>query len=376
MVNLRSYRTTVMFLGILVLLTVTVFRNNCKQLHKNLYSRINGPIPTKTLASKDDGYRHLIHTGHDPHVQILFNNMPSWMSINPLTLNSSSCSLHLKSPCIIKTGKRNFEEFRGVIFYCDNLPSTIPVKQTNQSWIFFSIESPYLYQIQSKWKFKFDATMTFRKDSSFPVVYGTITRRTSPRTRDYTKIFRMKTKMVAWAVSHCHTPSKRENYVTSLQKYVTVDIFGKCGHLSCGVRSAGVTDCHFKFAKDYKFYLAFENSICKDYTTEKLFNFFFHDLAMIPVINGPPNAHEYIPRGTYINALDFSSPVELARELHRIGSNETLYVQYLREKDKYGAKHFNWKDALCPLCKTLQTNPPLNNTIPDIDKWLKRCRSF
>lgn len=88
MVNLRSYRTTVMFLGILVLLTVTVFRNNCKQLHKNLYSRINGPIPTKTLASKDDGYRHLIHTGHDPHVQILFNNMPSWMSINPLTLNS------------------------------------------------------------------------------------------------------------------------------------------------------------------------------------------------------------------------------------------------------------------------------------------------
>lgn len=373
MVYLRSYRTAVMFLSILVLLTVTVFRNNCRQSHENPYSLGNGPIRTKTLASKDDGY--LIHTGHDHHVQILFYNMPSWMSISPLTMNSSSCSLPLKSPCIIKTGKRNFEEFRGVIFYGDDLPNTIPLKQTNQSWIFFSIESPYLYQIQSNWKAKFDATMTFRKDSSFPVVYGTIARKISPRTRDYIKIFRMKTKMVAWAVSNCHTPSKREHYVTNLQKYVAVDVFGKCGHLSCGVRSAGVTDCHFKFAKDYKFYLAFENSICKDYTTEKLFNFFFHDLTMIPVINGPPNAHEYIPRGTYINALDFSSPAELARELYRIGSNETLYVQYLKEKDKYGGTHFSWKDALCPLCQTLQTNVPLDSTIPDIDKWLKRCLS-
>lgn len=52
MVNLRSYRTTVMFLGILVLLTVTVFRNNCKQLHKNLYCELMVRFQQKPWQAK------------------------------------------------------------------------------------------------------------------------------------------------------------------------------------------------------------------------------------------------------------------------------------------------------------------------------------
>jgi len=39
-------------------------------------------------------------------------------------------------------------------------------------------------------------------------------------------------KLAAWFVSHCHTSSQREKYVTELQKYIDVDIFGYCGELT------------------------------------------------------------------------------------------------------------------------------------------------
>ena len=38
--------------------------------------------------------------------------------------------------------------------------------------------------------------------------------------------------MAVWFVSHCHTSSQREKYVTELQKYIDVDVFGYCGELT------------------------------------------------------------------------------------------------------------------------------------------------
>ena len=40
-----------------------------------------------------------------------------------------------------------------------------------------------------------------------------------------------RSKDIAWLVSHCNTPSKRENYVKEMEKNkgLKIDIFGKCG---------------------------------------------------------------------------------------------------------------------------------------------------
>jgi hypothetical protein len=211
--------------------------------------------------------------------------------------------------------------------------------------------------------------MTYRHDSDFKYLYGKVYKREKPLTRDYSKIFRKKTKNVAWAVSNCNTSSKREVYIKKLQQYINVDIYGRCGKLKCGKRSAGMTECHKKFAEEYKFYLAVENSICKDYTTEKLFNFFFHNLTIIPIVNGPQNIHEYIPKGTYINIMDYSSPSELAKALQKIGSDEVLYSSYLKEKDKYGALRLTWKNMLCPMCARLHERKQ-SSLIPDINSWI------
>lgn len=92
---------------------------------------------------------------------------------------------------------------------------------------------------------------------------------------------------------------------------------------------------------------------------------------MIPIINGPKNAHEYIPNGTYINILDYASPEELAKDLERIGSNETLYSEYLKEKDKYTGSRFRWELVLCPMCSSLQENSLAScKIIPDINSWI------
>ena len=53
----------------------------------------------------------------------------------------------------------------------------------------------------------------------------------------------------------------------NLQKYIDVDIYGGCGPLKCSLQP---WEC-LEMLDDYRFYFSFENSLCKDYVTEKLF---------------------------------------------------------------------------------------------------------
>jgi hypothetical protein len=74
---------------------------------------------------------------------------------------------------------------------------------------------------------------------------------------------------VAWFVSNCLETNNRKQYAHELQKYIPVDIYGKCGTKKCP-RSTEA-ECFEILNRDYKFYLAFENANCKDYITEKFF---------------------------------------------------------------------------------------------------------
>ncbi|KAG9509164.1 Glycoprotein 3-alpha-L-fucosyltransferase A, partial [Fragariocoptes setiger] len=87
--------------------------------------------------------------------------------------------------------------------------------------------------------------------------------------------------------------------------------------------------------EEYKFYLAFENSNCRDYITEKLFlNAFRRDdpqHLVIPIVMGGKSRDDYkriAPSGSYIHVDDFRSPRELAEYLHQIDHNDTLFMSY------------------------------------------------
>ena len=58
--------------------------------------------------------------------------------------------------------------------------------------------------------------------------------------------------------------------VKTMQKHVPVDIYGKCGKFSCP--RTKTKECYEMIEREYKFYLSFENGLCVDYVTEKLFN--------------------------------------------------------------------------------------------------------
>jgi len=78
----------------------------------------------------------------------------------------------------------------------------------------------------------------------------------------------------------------------------------------------------------YKFSFAFENAIRRDYVTEKLYESVL--AGVIPVVWGAPEAGEFLPGGeaSYINALDFASPAELARFLLALAGDYDRYTSY------------------------------------------------
>ncbi len=93
-------------------------------------------------------------------------------------------------------------------------------------------------------------------------------------------------------------------------------IFGKCGEPCPTFNDDGTwlsEDCIQIVSKKYKFYLAFENSFCKDYATEKFFKVLPYDI--IPVVYGYGSYSTYVPKSGYINGLDFPSVKHLAEYL-------------------------------------------------------------
>ena len=93
--------------------------------------------------------------------------------------------------------------------------------------------------------------------------------------------------MVAWMVSHCPSYSKREEYVRQLQQHIQVDVYGKCGTLSCprnGTLDISSRECYEMIENKYKFFLSFENTFCNDYATEKIFSIL--PLNIVPIVFG------------------------------------------------------------------------------------------
>ena len=125
----------------------------------------------------------------------------------------------------------------------------------------------------------FNWTMTYRWDSDMVGPYGYVKpignvslRPSDSQMKEYLSGSKVnyangKTKMAAWFVSNCHSRSSRNEMVRELQKHIEVDVYGTCGTMAC---PRNIEDqCRGMAAKNYKFYMSLENSLCLDYVTEK-----------------------------------------------------------------------------------------------------------
>ena len=140
----------------------------------------------------------------------------------------------------------------------------------NQIWILFMLESPYHTPGLNAFSEVFNWTATYRHDSDIVAPYEKFVRfddnvKFLPQNKSYAA---GKTKKVAWFVSNCGARNTRKEYAKELQKYISVDIYGHCGTKQCPRKNK---KCFEMLNTDYKFYLSFENSNCRDYITEKFF---------------------------------------------------------------------------------------------------------
>ena len=105
-------------------------------------------------------------------------------------------------------------------------------------------------------------------------------------------------------------------------------------------------------SEKYFFYLAFENSLCKDYVTEKFFKI-FKNVDTIPVLRGGADHKRLFPPNTFVDAADFASPADLAAHLKQLSRNRWRYTEMLKEKDKYRFEPTGkW---FCKLCEKMHS---------------------
>jgi alpha-1,3-fucosyltransferase len=195
------------------------------------------------------------------------------------------------SNCEITNDKSRLNQSDFVLVHMRNTLSNLPkYRPSKQRWIFNLYESPIHSPSFKKYRRFFNYTSTYRLDSDFPRLNGAYKRFLWKENLDFENEFEnfhnKKTNKFAVAViSNCGASSKRIKLINELKKYINVDIYGKCGIL-CTNQS-----CKERLANEYKFYFSFENSLCKDYITEKLFEILRYPI--IPVVLGLGN-YEHI----------------------------------------------------------------------------------
>ncbi|ELT97101.1 hypothetical protein CAPTEDRAFT_74498, partial [Capitella teleta] len=227
--------------------------------------------------------------------------------------------------------------FKGAQLDPDDLPSH---RFQGHRWLFFEFEAPPQTWIQRKplhlIRSIFNLTSTITLDSHIPIIEGHRScflddERYEKQKKDGVDYAVGKGSKVAWFVSNCQTQSRREDYAKELSKYITVDIFGRCGNRSCGKTK---NDCDKEILhKEYKFYLSFESSICESYVTEKLWRLTQHPISAIPIVLGSVNYTNILPDGVYLNIKDFKSPKDLADRLKAIDRDDDKFNDFIRRKN-------------------------------------------
>ena len=170
--------------------------------------------------------------------------------------------------------------------------------------------------------------------------------------KETNELVKSKTKLAIWIASNCQDTLQAKRRMELTQKLtdegLSLDKFGKCFN--------SVIDGNQlpSLIKQYKFYLAFENSLhCRDYITEK---FMINSLlyGAVPVVLGATKSdYEAIaPPHSFIFAEDFS-PRTLVEYLNYLDKNESAYREYLQWRTILPFNIDAPPSQFCQLCRVV-----------------------
>uniref|UniRef100_A0A5K3F022 Fucosyltransferase n=1 Tax=Mesocestoides corti TaxID=53468 RepID=A0A5K3F022_MESCO len=155
------------------------------------------------------------------------------------------------------------------------------LKQKGVLIVFESGESPFHVPFLDRAQLKLiDLFNTYLADSSVPYMYPMFFRNTKPKLKftdeekaamlAKNKVYLLpsyhkeRTKLIAWVVSNTQPKNIRAEFAAGISEFIIVDIYGRGG-----TEFPPELDAFQWLSENYKFYLAFENSNCRNYITEK-----------------------------------------------------------------------------------------------------------
>ena len=288
--------------------------------------------------------------------------------------------------CAVTNSRQELNSSDAILFHCEDiwkyrrsLFSTVynelnelpPYRDQSQVWVFWSME-PVSHTYGVLPDDMFNWTAHYRRDSTIFMPYDRFVKKTKDEinTNDLTAhekldYFREKTKMAVIVESNCKDQSKRYRLIGEISKYIDVDQFGECSNNVICRKDRGLEECD-KLITHYKFYLAFENSVCQDYVTEKFWRSVLirHQIPVIAVSNATA---ELLPSGSYLNVFDFNSVKELTDKMKEIANNATVYNSYFKWISYYKRDE---EHAFCKLCSALHENRSAQ-VYHDLEGWTK-----
>jgi hypothetical protein len=206
--------------------------------------------------------------------------------------------------------------------------------------------------------------------------------------------------IIIFLASNCHSFSRRECFVRELMRFLPVHSYGKCLNNRDSLIVEGVkmkipddgpnfiyrdlpgVSALEKFIGYYKFYLAYENSICDLYRTEKLFRAF--RAGTVPVVSGVIES-AYLPYQDSVISVDsFSTVRALANYLLWLDSNNSEYSRFLQWRElaseQLRSEYVGLEISRCNLCSNLhRTDWHLKpGSLENVQKWWNRpgtCRT-
>lgn len=176
---------------------------------------------------------------------------------------------------------------------------------------------------------------------------------------------RQKPHTIVWMVSNCNALSLRNDLFEKLNRYIPIEVYGSCGNKSCPKED--FDGCYDLLAKNYKFFLSFENSICSEYATEKLYAALMRDI--VPITYGGADYSKISPPNSVIDVSKFGSVRELAEYIKTLDENPEKYLSYFEWKKDYVVKRDS-QATLCNLCKKLN-EPVVHKSYNNIKAWWK-----
>ncbi|KAF9304947.1 hypothetical protein BGZ74_000095 [Mortierella antarctica] len=250
----------------------------------------------------------------------------------------------------------------------EDLPPLEDVDAGKKAWVLYGWEAPKWFESKKSVINKFSYKFNYHPSSDFIYPYFDssifdLVLAPPPTTLEYKSTMRQKgfndgrgLAPIAWIVSNCNSFNGREYYVYQLQKYVNVDIYGHCENLNrVWPRHAdGREFTDLELTSSYKFYLAFENSNCDFYVTEKLKR--TYEAGTIPIVDGPNDYSLFAATHNALIQADQYSPKQLAALVKALDKDEDKYADRLRYKYPKDPAHKPTVEDLSPIFVRQWTN--------------------